>query len=36
LTSIGAFDAVILAAVFAAHGSYPSPETFISGFRPGE
>jgi MFS family permease len=32
----GVFGIAILAAVFAAHGSYASPETFIAGFRPAE
>src|SRR5712692_9141280 len=32
----GVFGVAILAAVFAAHGSYASPATFIQGFRPAE
>jgi EmrB/QacA subfamily drug resistance transporter len=32
----GVFGVAILAAVFAAHGSYESPATFIHGFRPAE
>jgi len=32
----GVFGVAILAAVFAAHGSYASPASFISGFRPAE
>jgi EmrB/QacA subfamily drug resistance transporter len=32
----GAFGVAILAAVFAAHGSYASPSSFINGFRPAE
>ena len=32
----GVFGVAILAAVFAAHGSYASPVTFIQGFRPAE
>ena len=32
----GVFGIAILAAVFAAHGSYGSPDTFIAGFRPAE
>jgi len=32
----GVFGIAILAAVFAAHGSYASPATFISGFKPAE
>jgi EmrB/QacA subfamily drug resistance transporter len=32
----GVFGVAILAAVFAAHGSYASPVTFIAGFRPAE
>jgi hypothetical protein len=31
-----ALGIAILAAVFAAHGSYASPVTFIAGFRPAE
>lgn len=30
------FGIAILAAVFAAHGSYATPATFISGFKPAE
>jgi len=30
------FGIAILAAVFAAHGSYGSPDSFIAGFRPAE
>jgi hypothetical protein len=30
------FGIAILAAVFAAHGSYASPASFIAGFRPAE
>ncbi len=32
----GVFGIAILAAVFAAHGSYASPAAFIDGFRPAE
>ena len=32
----GVFGIAILAAVFAAHGSYASPASFIAGFRPAE
>jgi EmrB/QacA subfamily drug resistance transporter len=32
----GVFGVAILAAVFAAHGSYVSPASFIAGFRPAE
>ncbi|HZC61186.1 MAG TPA: DHA2 family efflux MFS transporter permease subunit [Streptosporangiaceae bacterium] len=32
----GVFGVAILAAVFAAHGSYASPASFIEGFRPAE
>ena len=32
----GVFGVAILAAVFAAHGSYTSPASFIAGFRPAE
>jgi EmrB/QacA subfamily drug resistance transporter len=32
----GVFGVAILAAVFAAHGSYASPTSFIAGFRPAE
>jgi multidrug resistance protein len=32
----GVFGIAILAAVFAAHGSYGSPDAFIAGFRPAE
>ena len=32
----GVFGVAILAAVFAAHGSYASPAAFIGGFRPAE
>jgi EmrB/QacA subfamily drug resistance transporter len=32
----GVFGVAILAAVFAAHGSYASPSSFIAGFRPAE
>jgi MFS family permease len=32
----GAFGIAILAAIFAAHGSYHTPATFIDGFRPAE
>jgi hypothetical protein len=32
----GVFGIAILAAVFAAHGGYGSPDTFIAGFRPAE
>lgn len=32
----GAFGVAILAAIFAAHGSYASPAAFIHGFRPAE
>ncbi len=32
----GVFGVAILAAVFAAHGSYASPATFIQGFRAAE
>ena len=32
----GVFGVAILAAVFAAHGSYASPATFIHGLRPAE
>jgi EmrB/QacA subfamily drug resistance transporter len=32
----GVFGVAILAAVFAAHGSYASPAAFIAGFRPAE
>jgi EmrB/QacA subfamily drug resistance transporter len=32
----GVFGVAILAAVFAAHGSYASPASFIAGFRPAE
>ena len=32
----GVFGVAVLAAVFAAHGSYATPDTFIAGFRPAE
>jgi EmrB/QacA subfamily drug resistance transporter len=32
----GVFGVAILAAVFAAHGSYASPSSFVAGFRPAE
>jgi EmrB/QacA subfamily drug resistance transporter len=32
----GVFGVALLAAVFAAHGSYASPSSFIAGFRPAE
>ena len=32
----GVFGVAILAAVFAAHGSYATPDAFIAGFRPAE
>jgi EmrB/QacA subfamily drug resistance transporter len=32
----GVFGVAILAAVFAAHGSYATPASFVSGFRPAE
>ena len=32
----GVFGIAILAAVFAAHGSYATPASFITGFRPAE
>jgi MFS family permease len=32
----GVFGVAILAAVFAAHGSYADPASFIAGFRPAE
>jgi MFS family permease len=32
----GVFGVAVLAAVFAAHGSYAAPASFIAGFRPAE
>jgi MFS family permease len=32
----GVFGVAVLAAVFAAHGSYATPGTFVAGFRPAE
>jgi hypothetical protein len=32
----GVFGVAILAAIFAAHGSYAAPASFIAGFRPAE